>query len=305
MKNTITIAAILVASAASYAASPSKYNLRVPTSAKLSHYSAEQKEEDPWSTSGGKYDCQTWLPATSEYRKDVPFQQNRECSQNEEREVRIYAYDSFSEQRVLKETNTERRTKKIPETQGAIGTDYSYYEVTLPHGITGVNFTQMKTTSGTSISSSLITRMKHMANNGKTALWHYGFTQPEVLPHLVGEKIDESTYYNLPTTTGMTMPFTMKAKTWTWGDDADTGRMIVYSYAGSTATTAVDTGKKDWPNVWTYRTYSGNLKSNATKVRVRGLCYRVHGSNCSAKIYNGIFLLNGDLPAPGTKVLIR
>lgn len=79
------------------------------------------EEWSEWSDTGSAYDCDTWSPDVSTVDWNVPFTQERDCSQDQTRERDVYEHWSSGSQ-TYKETETESQTITVTESRSAVGT---------------------------------------------------------------------------------------------------------------------------------------------------------------------------------------
>lgn len=296
MKAKFCLGLLLVSASASSAS----YIMKVSQPLEVS-WGIETSYSD-WENTSGLYDCSSWAPATDSYELLQSFTQTRTCKQDRERSFTKSKIEKNSGHSYLIDEGVEPKTFDVVANQENTGTGYK--RVQLPDGIKGINFTQMKLSNGSLVSSSRIARMKHLTNKGKTSLWGLTKNVSVILKQEKSATLDQSYYYSLPTTTGMNMPYKFTVKAWTWADDADTGRSLLYSYGGTT-TTLYDSGYKNFSGSWQTITKTGYLPSTSNKIRFRGMCKRVAGSYCSAKLENGSIQINYDLPAKGSYVYIK
>lgn len=255
-----------------------------------------------WSNTGAERDCTEWLPLVADYDFTQSFTQSQECTQDRVREkVTTTTYIASGQQRVKKEVDTGQIA--INHDRSAIGTGRKL--VKLPSGINGIDFTRMTLTNGSEISSDKVTRMKYMVDNGKESLWGYTISETYILTQQEGVSISQPHTYNLPATTGISMPYSFEAVTKTYSGDTDKARLLITNYgSGGKSARLYDTGSHDYPASWTSISKTGIMSSWANKVVLSGLCYRDKGTLCSARINNGVMKINYDLPAKNTSVYL-
>lgn len=98
----------------------------------VNYISGKLVETTEWVNDGDLYNCSTWLPTVSsiDFRQD--FTQNRNCSQDQSRDVNTYIIDK-NNNKTLEKTEKESKTILIPESQQAVGTfdDTSGYIIAL------------------------------------------------------------------------------------------------------------------------------------------------------------------------------
>ena len=133
MKNLIiavAVSSILLSTAFSANA---EYKIRAYSTEKLSTWQSMTPLYSMWSNTGGIYACTNWLPLASSIDYGSGFTQERNCKQDQQRNVQQRQMDSFSG--IIKNTtqSVETRVNTIPQSQYTYGTknvivSYNYSE---------------------------------------------------------------------------------------------------------------------------------------------------------------------------------
>jgi hypothetical protein len=91
------------------------------SSEEVSYISGKSVETTEWANNGGIYGCETWSPTADTVNYREKFTQNRDCSQDQTRQVNTYIVDKDGN-KTLDSSETEHKTITVSESQQEIGT---------------------------------------------------------------------------------------------------------------------------------------------------------------------------------------
>lgn len=86
----------------------------------VNYVSGKLVETTEWVNDGGLYNCSTWSPSVDSVNFREEFTQNRNCSQDQTRQVNTYIVDKDGN-KTLDSSETENKTLTVTESQQEIG----------------------------------------------------------------------------------------------------------------------------------------------------------------------------------------